>query len=294
MLFAGIDGGQSSTTAAIARDDGVVLARGSAGPADEVDCAPDSSRLNDALNAALADALKKANLDPQSRFSHVVAGVSGYEGRIYGAPPTLPADRTTLLHDAPIAQAGAFNGGAGIVVIAGTGSVVYGVNRSGESLTLGGWGYVFGDEGSAFALIREALRFGIASDDAGAANSLTGLALQHFDRPSLRSIVRAFYQGEITRQQLAGFAPSILQAWLSGDEQAGALATQTVSALARLVATASERLSELKIAPIGGMFASAEYQALFAQHLSAFSPTAQIVGPICDPAEGALRLAIRG
>ncbi|MEO6912938.1 MAG: BadF/BadG/BcrA/BcrD ATPase family protein, partial [Candidatus Baltobacteraceae bacterium] len=156
MLFAGIDGGQSSTTAAIGGVDGRVLARGTAGPADEVDQSPSSSRLNDALNAALADALANANLDPSTRFTRVVAGISGYEGIVYGKTVALPADQTRLMHDSPIAQAGAFDGAPGIVIIAGTGSVVYGVNTSGASLLLGGWGYLFGDEGSAFGLARDA------------------------------------------------------------------------------------------------------------------------------------------
>jgi len=48
MLFAGIDGGQSTTTAAIG-DGTRVLARGRGGPADEVGAGPDSTRLRDAL-----------------------------------------------------------------------------------------------------------------------------------------------------------------------------------------------------------------------------------------------------
>ena len=53
LLFAGIDGGQSSTVAAIADETGRVLARGRAGPADEIGEGPSSTRLRDALRAAL-------------------------------------------------------------------------------------------------------------------------------------------------------------------------------------------------------------------------------------------------
>src|SRR5215469_5605871 len=114
MLYAGIDAGQSSTTAAIAADDGHILARGYAGPADEIGARPDSTRLRDALEGALADALRNASMDASTRFDAVVAGISGYEGRVYGQAPRLPADRIELLHDSAIAHAGALQGKPGV------------------------------------------------------------------------------------------------------------------------------------------------------------------------------------
>ena len=90
-------------------------------------------------------------LPSESNFAAIVAGVSGYEGRVYGAPPEMPTRHFTLMHDAPVAHAGALAGMPGVVVIAGTGSVVYARDENGRSQTLGGWGFLFGDEGSAFS-----------------------------------------------------------------------------------------------------------------------------------------------
>ena len=45
-----------------------------------------------------------------------------------------------------------------IIVIAGTGSMVFGRNTAGVTARAGGWGYIFGDEGGAFDLVRQALR----------------------------------------------------------------------------------------------------------------------------------------
>jgi N-acetylglucosamine kinase-like BadF-type ATPase len=59
-LVAGIDGGQSSTIAVIGDERGRILARGAAGPSDEVGATADSTRLRDALAAALADARRRA------------------------------------------------------------------------------------------------------------------------------------------------------------------------------------------------------------------------------------------
>lgn len=145
-LVAGIDGGQSSTVAVIGDKQGTILGRGVAGAADEVGEKSDSTRLRDALRSALEDARHNAALPPNARFAAIVAGISGYEGRIYGSQPDLPTDRLVLLHDAPIAHAGALAGDPGVVVIAGTGSVVYARAQDDRTQTLGGWGYLFGDE----------------------------------------------------------------------------------------------------------------------------------------------------
>ncbi|HKE37033.1 MAG TPA: BadF/BadG/BcrA/BcrD ATPase family protein, partial [Candidatus Baltobacteraceae bacterium] len=122
---AGIDGGQTSTAAVIGDERGRVVGRGVAGPADEVGQGADSTRMHDALSGALRAACKGAGLDAGTHFEAIVAGVSGYEGRVYGKMPQLPAARFVLMHDAPIAHAGALAGEPGVVVIAGTGSVVY-------------------------------------------------------------------------------------------------------------------------------------------------------------------------
>ncbi len=273
-----------------------MLARGVCGPADEVDQSPESSRLDDALNSALTNALVNAKLDPATRFDHVVAGISGYEGTVYGKAVALQADRTSLMHDAPIAHAGAFDGAPGIIVIAGTGSAVYGVNQTGASLMLGGWGYLFGDEGSAFRLAREALSVSMAQEDANVPSPLASRAVRYFQLPSLRAIARAVYQQQVTRERVAGFAPTVLDASQSGDAQASALAAASAEALARLAATASMRLEMRtpKIALTGGAFRSAGYRQVVIEALQRACPQAAVVTAAHDPAEGALGLAIRG
>src|ERR1022692_4399769 len=77
-----------------------------------------------------------------------------------------PAD-VVMSDDAVIALAGATAGEPGIVTIAGTGSIAFGRNgtgsiafgrnAAGRTARTGGWGYIFGDEGSGFDIARQAL-----------------------------------------------------------------------------------------------------------------------------------------
>ena len=278
MLYAGIDGGQTGTVAVIG-DGERVLARGSAGPADEIGEGSTSTRLRDALEGALADALVAANLPLDTRFDAIVAGVSGYEGRIYGEPPRMPADRFELMHDAPIAHAGAFRGEPGVVVIAGTGCVAFTVTQTGEKKTTGGWGYLFGDLGSAFWIARTWVT--IATEDDAYAQAL----LRFFGVDDMRALVRAFYAGEISRERLASFAMVALE---SGEPFLDAAA-----AFLALLAQSAIVERPASVAFTGGLLRNKAFKENIYTQLRAFVPDCAIVEPAADPAEGALILARR-
>ncbi|HEY1881467.1 MAG TPA: BadF/BadG/BcrA/BcrD ATPase family protein [Candidatus Cybelea sp.] len=287
-LFAGIDGGQSSTVAAIADETGRILARGRAGPADEIGVGASSTRLHDALHAALGDACARAGLGPQSEFAGIVAGVSGYEGRVYGRKPEFRAQRFTLLHDAPIAHAGALAGAPGVVAIAGTGSVVYARDERGSERTFGGWGPLFGDEGSGFGIVREGLAGVMQGHDAGLRQRESAAACAFFGVRTLRELSRAIYAGEITRDKLASFAPAALAFPFFRR-----IARRGADRLAGLIRTAAEPIARPNISLLGGLFADPPFRERVSRRVLELVPAARIVDPRYEPALGALLLAYR-
>jgi N-acetylglucosamine kinase-like BadF-type ATPase len=288
-LVAGIDGGQSSTIAVVGDETGRILGRGAAGAADEVGAGPDSTRLHDALHGALGAALEAAGLPAESHFAAIVAGVSGYEGRIFGRAPELAATRFVLMHDAPVAHAGAFGGEPGVIVIAGTGSVVYGTDGK-RGRTTGGWGYLFGDDGSAFWLVREALADLMhAEDDMERVGSPEARAVcEFFGRPTLRHIARSFYGGEIGRDALASFAPQALRL-----ERFRSIVERGAACLAELAGDAIAAGAHPAVACVGGMFADAGFRTRVYDGIAALGEAVAIVEPRYDPAGGALLLAYR-
>lgn len=72
----------------------------------------------------------------------------------------LDLGRTPLLimSDIELAHAMAFDGGVGIVLNAGTGSIAFGCNAKGQTARAGGLGPLLGDDGSAFWIGREYIR----------------------------------------------------------------------------------------------------------------------------------------
>ncbi len=99
-----------------------------------------------------------------------IAGVAtdGERGTVRAALDPLslaPAGSVRIEHDLRIAQAGAFVGGPGIVLIAGTGSCCYGRAADGREWRAGGWGGRLDDGGSATALGLAAVRAAIRAGD---------------------------------------------------------------------------------------------------------------------------------
>ena len=75
-----------------------------------------------------------------------------------------PSATITVVHDAHLIMAAA-GLDEGIALIAGTGSVAWGRDRTGRSARAGGWGYLLGDEGSGYAVVREAVRHALRLAD---------------------------------------------------------------------------------------------------------------------------------
>jgi glucosamine kinase len=281
--FAGLDGGQSTTQAIIADEKGRILGRGSGGPADEIGQSPASTRLRDALRDALADAMRDAKLPSDARFEAIVAGISGYDGRVRGQSPILSTERLILEHDAPIAHVGALAGKDGVIVIAGTGSVAYG-HANGKTKLSGGWGYLFGDEGSAFWIAKSALSLAMMGD----MPEVERAALAFFGQPSLRAFVHAFYTGEIDRTRVAAFAPTVLGLPSTRGFRAAAVAT-----LASLALSVALELQATTIACVGGVFSYPKLREMVTIEIRRRWPEANVVEAKYAPEIGALILAYR-
>ncbi len=296
-LVAGIDAGQTSTTAVVIDEGGTLRGRGSAGPADHVDEPVGSRKCADACTTALMRALEAAELPRASVFESVHVGLSGYDEQFDGHRPAFTARVTRLQHDAPIALAGAVQARPAIVVIAGTGSVAYGEIADGTSVRVGGWGYLFGDEGSAFAIARDALAGAMAEDDRALRSPLGDAALAYFDRGDLRELATAALLGRIPRSELASFARVVLDAARLGDPGASAIVAEAASALAALATVAIARLncseSPIPVAFAGGAFLNEGFMARTRERLGVLAPNALAVTPRYEPAIGAALLAFR-
>jgi glucosamine kinase len=295
-FFAGIDGGQSSTIAVVLDAHGAVLGRGTAGPSDHVDEPATTQRAAAACEAALAAALRAAGLAPDTAIAAVVVGLSGYEGNWHGREPDFGRAVVRYKHDTVIALAGAIRDRPAAVVIAGTGSVGYGETAHREPVRVGGFGYLFGDEGSSYAIARTALAGAMRMTDRGVLTDLGAAALAFFDCTDLRGLARAVSLRAISRPQLAGFSRVVLDAARLGDPEAAAIVDDAAAALAGLAQVVVEQLGSadmpaVPVAFVGGAMDNADLRIAATRRLEAATPLARVVAPAFEPAVGAAFLA---
>jgi N-acetylglucosamine kinase-like BadF-type ATPase len=292
-LVAGIDGGQTSTAAAIVDADGVVVGCGTAGPSDHIGQPADSDRAARACERALAGALASARLPADTPLEAVVVGLSGYEGAWHGVEPRFATGVVRYVHDAPVALAGAIGTRPAGIVIGGTGSAGYAEGPAGEVVRVGGYGHLFGDAGSAFAVARAALAEAMETEDRGSLTDLGAAALAFFDVSDLRAFVRAVALAEIGRPQVAAFARVVLDAARLGDAAAAAIVEDAAAALGRLARALADRIAApgpLPIAFVGGIAQHPLVTAALRVSL-AKATRIEIVAPAHEPVIGAALLA---
>jgi N-acetylglucosamine kinase len=298
-LFLGVDGGQSGTTAMIGDDTGRILGTGEAGPCNHAEAGEGRVKLERAVTGSLAQACKAAGLDAASvHFDAACFGMSGGpDDKQAILAGILRADRLIVTNDAVIALAGATATGEGIITIAGTGSIAFGRNAEGRTARAGGWGYVFGDEGGAFDIVRQALRAALRMEEGwGPPTSLRQVLLAATESHDANQLLHRFYTDEWPRSRVATLASLVDEAAANSDAVALEILSQSAVQLAFLAASVRSQLwkagDAVEVAYIGGVFQSLVVRERFRMMVE------MEVGNRCGPprhgpAEGALLEAWR-
>ena len=293
-LYIGIDAGGTKT---------LLRAVGPAGQAASDLTGPAANAQRQVLAAVaqtLATLLRQVLAQtPQARLQAVCAGIAGAGEatdrealadelrQLLGpdAPPHL-----LLCHDAEIALEGAFEGGSGVIAIAGTGSIVLARTEEGATRRVGGWGYLLGDEGSGYALGQAGLRAVADVFDGGPATRLQALLAHRHGLDTPAALKQRVYRAAWPLQQVA---PLVIEAAEGGDAVAARLVGEATQALAQQVARLAGDAGPLtpRVALLGGLAHEAYYYRAFAEALAAALPGWLLQAPASPPVEGALRLA---
>jgi N-acetylglucosamine kinase-like BadF-type ATPase len=200
-----------------------------------------------------------------------------------------------VVHDAVIALVAGAPEGVGIVVVGGTGSIAYGADPEGLTARSGGWGYLLGDEGSAFWLGHAALRLGIrAADGRGPATTLYQRICQRLELQGASELVSWFYDQEKSRGRVTQLASLVEEAAEDGDEAAEELLDHGAGHLARAARAVYRRLHFSRGFPLilaGGVFKACPSLVRRFHHQLEL-PLAQVTPLEAEPATGAVRMAL--
>ncbi len=257
--FLGIDGGQSSTTALLGDRSGLVIGYGRGGPCNHVKGPGGREKFVSAIEACFQQAA--SGIDP-SAITAVCGGFSGGPAdKATLLEEMFPASRVVVTNDGLIALAGATGGQPGIITIAGTGSLAFGRNASGKTARAGGWGYIFGDEGGGFDLVRQALRAALREEEGwGPPTILTPMLLEETGAQSVNDLLHQFYTLDWPRPRIASLSWIVDRAAIEGDHTALGLLHTAAQQLAGYAAAVRGTLflpaKPARVCWVGGVFRS--------------------------------------
>jgi len=297
-VFAGIDGGGTRTTLALADDEGRELGR-RVGPAGLVDPRHPAATA-DMLATLVRDALAEAGVD--EKLVALCAGLAGVgnekERREVEAAlaASCVAERVRIITDGEVALEGALGGFPGILLIAGTGSVGYARGGDGRVERCGGWGMIVGDEGSAWSLGRNGLAAALrAADGRGPQTALLPHVLELLKLPSPRAIPP--WVGRAEKAAVAALAMHVIDLAEAGDAVAVDLVDREARELASHAVALARRLEPWEGAiPVvfhGGTLGAEFYAAAVTHALDGSRYRFEVRPGVADAVAGALGYARR-
>jgi glucosamine kinase len=298
-LVLGIDGGGSHTRACVADLDGRVLGSGRAGSSNYNHAG--AAGAGRAIEAAVREALSSVSAQPPAKamFLGLAAVVNEADRAVIQQEVGQRglAMKIGIDHDIRIALSGGLAGQAGIALIAGTGASCYGRRATGESVQVGGYGFLADDVGSASWISRQALSAAVREADGRLMETdLKKAVFAFLEITDIRDFLHRVQTVGLKREELATLCPRIIALADSGNGPAQSIMEEAVRELALLVQTAASRLSFDSPAVVlaGGLALSgAPFQPALEAAIRQVLPGVEFPEPALPAVGGALLEALR-
>lgn len=288
-----IDGGGTKTEVAVATETGEIISRSYSGPSNWTTTPRKIAQEN--MIEGIESALKQV---PGIKIDLITAGVAGAARKEWELKEFLEslniAKEVIVTTDAHIALVGALLGMEGIIVIAGTGSISYGRRDDRERRT-GGWGYLLGDEGSAYDVGRRGMMAALkAYDGRGEKTLLLDMFYEYLGQGDVEALIRIIY--ERSKDIISGFARYVVRSGEMGDMVALDILNTASYELSLLgISTAEglgyQREDRFDLAYTGGFFKAKDIVVEpFVNFIKEKFPDASIFPAKAEPVVGAIIL----
>jgi len=236
VRYLGIDGGGSKTSFLLVDEYYNEICHIESGPSNWLSVGADAAKQ--AITQGISYLTERPNI--------VCAGFAGAARHDSAAfykevlESLIPEAQIIIESDAFIASIGAIGVDPGILLIAGTGSIVIGRDKARNMFRIGGWGPYFGDEGSGFWIGREAVREALRSLDLQASTEFSNRIAGRLGLKSISEVVSGWASGKIGVPEIAGLFPEVVSMY--PQEPSKRILTQAASHLRSMVEIASKRV----------------------------------------------------
>lgn len=175
------------------------------------------------------------------------------------AQKSIALNKFRVESDARIALEGAFTGKAGSILIAGTGSIMFGKDNEGKIHRVGGFGRYIGDEGSGYRIGRIGLNAVARYFDGRAKQTkIAELLEQEFSISSAEELITEVYRNNFN---IASMAPLVFDAAESGDKIAQRILEDEADELLLHISAMKTKLNVelLKVSLVGSILKTPNY-----------------------------------
>ena len=203
----------------------------------------------------------------------------------------------TIMNDAELVLIAETKGEPGLAIIAGTGSVGFAMDHSGDILRVGGWGHIIDDGGSGYRIGMDAIKATLMDfDGRGAKTALTDMIKSKFELEEIPQILGHIYTDNFNKSKIAEIALLVSEASSSGDIVAQSIEQNAADNLVSMakVLIQKARLNTHKIVLSGSIILhNQNIRAKFCHDILADYPNMQIVCTSAKPEMGAAYLALK-
>jgi glucosamine kinase len=238
-VILGIDGGGTNTRAAIVTN-GKVVGTGQSGSIKRLRVGAEAAEAN--LRAALKEAFAQSGMKDIDAASCGVASASmpGITEWIAAVFSDFGIEKFEVVGDEVIALDAAFQGGPGILQIAGTGSNTIGRAADGSRESAGGWSSRLGDEGSGYWIGVNAVRRALHAYDREEPTQVIAKVSEIWGTPTMDDFINL---GDSTPgPDYAALAPVIHELAEAGDPVAVGVLGQAAADLVAFVLLVRSKL----------------------------------------------------
>lgn len=291
--YLGIDGGGTRTTAVVSDENGKVLVKSVGKSMNFYSVGMEKAREN--LTNVINDIYKNIG---EIEFEGAFIGCSALDNKADKETINtlcngiIKSKKLGMNSDVYVALASSGEDECRVVAICGTGSIVAGIDENGNVKTKGGWGHIFGDEGSAYSIAVNSLKACAMLYDEGQITPLVKAAQDYFDVDDLRKTIDKIYSPETTKDILAGFSQKVGEI-ANGDFVAKTVVLNEAHYFSKTVLALLNEMKNCTLLSLyGGVFQNNElFRNSFIEDIKEFHSDLKIELLTLPPEESALKIA---
>ena len=202
-------------------------------------------------------------------FERGVVGVAGIYRKEEKSELESQFPRIKFLSDVEILLHGEFSEEPGMVVIAGTGSIIAVKDSAGNIRRFGGYGYLLDDVGSGFLIGKRALIAAARSaEKLGPRTTLEEILLQFFEKDNFVDVAPVLYNAPSPQRIIASLTPVVFKEY-GRDEVATQIIENSIQELVNMVFSIYKKYEGevTRCLLSGGLFREKIYSGLFKSFL---------------------------